>query len=140
MTEANVKLKPDREFFPASKPWDEANGEVRLIGMRCSVCGTRAFPAKDICHECGNEKGIEPAHLSSTGTLYSFAEVRAVPKGFPSPYVIGYVDLEDGVRLFGQVEHLAAELKVDEPVRVVLGQVRTSAEGVPVISYKFRKR
>ena len=140
MTDAKAELKPDREYFPASKPWEEANGEVRLIGMRCPVCGTRAFPAKDICHECGNEKGMESALLSPTGTLYSFAQVHAAPKGFPSPYVIGYVDLEDGVRLFGQVEHPAAELKVDEPVRVVLGQVRTNPDGIPVISYKFRKR
>jgi len=29
---------------------------------------------------------------------------------------------------------------VDEPVRVVLGQVRTNPDGIPVISYKFRKR
>jgi len=140
MTVAKAELKPDREYFPASKPWKEANGEVRLIGMRCPVCGTRAFPAKDICHECGNEKGLEPTLLSPTGTLYSFTEMHAVLKGFPSPYVVGYVDLEDGVRVFGQIEHSAAELKVDEPVRLVLGQVRTNPDGVPVISYKFRKR
>src|SRR3990172_5403752 len=132
MTEAKAESKPDKEFFPASKPWKEANGEVRLIGMRCPVCGTRVFPAKDICHECGNEKGLEPAPLSPTGTLYSFAEVHAAPKGLPSRYVIAYVDLEEGVRLFGQVEHPASELKVDEPVRVVLGQVRTNPDGVPV--------
>ncbi len=140
MSETSSELKPDKEFFPASKPWKEANGEVRLIGMRCPECGTHAFPAKDICHECGNEKGLDPALLSPTGTLYSFAEVHAKMKGFPSPYVVGYVDLEDDVRVFGHVEHPAAELKVDETVRVVLGQVKISAEGVPVISYKFRKR
>ncbi|MBI2319086.1 MAG: OB-fold domain-containing protein [Betaproteobacteria bacterium] len=137
---SNAGARPDKEYFPASKPWKESDGEVRLIGMRCPECGTRAFPAKDICHECGNEKGLEPALLAPTGTLYSFSEVHAALKGFPSPYVIGYVDLEDGVRVFGQVEHPGAELKVDEPVRVVLGLVKTNAEGVPVISYKFRKR
>lgn len=135
-----AKSGPEMEFFPLSKPWEEANGVVRLIGMRCPVCGTRAFPAKDVCHECGNEKDLEPVKLSPTGKLYTYSEVHAAPKGFPRPYVVGYVDLEDGVRLFGQVEHPAAELKVDEPVRVVLGQVRTDPNGVPVISYKFRKR
>ena len=140
MTEAKTVSKPEKEYFPASKPWKEENGEVRLIGMRCPVCDTRAFPAKDICHECANEKGLEPALLSPTGTLYSFAEVRAAPKGFPSPYVIAYVDLPEGVRLFGQVDHPAAELKMDEPVRLVLGQVKTNPDGVPVISYKLRKR
>lgn len=139
MSNAKAESKPDKEYFPASRPWEESNGEVRLIGMRCPVCNTRTFPAKDICHECANEKGLEPAPLSPTGTLYSFAEVHAAPKGFPSPYVIAYVDLPEGVRLFGQVEHPAAELKMDETVRVVLGQVKTNADGVPVISYKFRK-
>jgi uncharacterized OB-fold protein len=140
MNVAKPGLKPDKEYFPESKPWKEENGEVRLIGMRCPVCETRVFPAKDICHECGNEKGLEPALLSPTGTLYSFTEVHVALKGFPSPYVLGYVDLDDGVRVFGQVEHPAAELKVDEPMRLVLGVVKANAEGVPVISYKFRKR
>ena len=140
MSNAKAESKPDKEYFPESKPWKESNGEVRLIGMRCTVCGTHVFPAKEICHECGNEAGLEPALLSPTGTLYSFSEVHAKMKGFPSPYVVGYVDLENNVRVFGQVEHTAAELKVDEPVRIVLGPVKSNADGVPVIAYKFRKR
>jgi len=43
------------------------------------------------------------------------------------------------VRVLGQVEHTAAELRPDEPVEVVLGVIRKSDSGQPVISYKFRK-
>ena len=134
-----TELKPDKEYFPASKPWRESNGEVRLLGARCPVCGTRVFPAKEVCHECGNDQGFEEALLSPTGTLYSFAEMHAKMKGFPSPYVVAYVDLDEDVRVFGQVEHPASELKVDEKVRIVLGPVKVNEAGVPVISYKFRK-
>jgi uncharacterized OB-fold protein len=61
------------------------------------------------------------------------------PKGFPTPYAVGYVDLPEGVRLFGQIDAKAVELEVGEEVAVTLGPVRTDAGGQPVVSYKFRR-
>jgi uncharacterized OB-fold protein len=60
------------------------------------------------------------------------------PKGFPVPYVVGYVDLDDGVRLFGQVDGRASELSIDQNVVVVLGPIRTRNDGTQVVSYRFR--
>ena len=71
--------------------------------------------------------------------MYTFSEVHVAPKVFTTPYVIGYVDLPEDVRVLGQVDHTAAELRLDEPVEVVLGVIRTSESGQSVISYKFRK-
>lgn len=130
----------DVEYFPPSRPWEERDGEVRLAGSRCPACKAVFFPEKSVCHVCANEKGFERIPLSPYGKLYSYSEVHAAPKGFTVPYVIGYVDLEDGVRLFGQVDHEVSELAVDQPVRVVLGKVRVNPNGVSVISYKFRKK
>jgi uncharacterized OB-fold protein len=60
------------------------------------------------------------------------------PKEFPTPYVIGFVDLEDGVRVFGQIEGPASALEPDQMVETSLGVVRVRSSGNPVISYKFR--
>ncbi len=76
--------------------------------------------------------------LSPVGTLYTFSEVHIAPKGFATPYAVGYVDLPEGVRLFGQIEATAAQLQVGQQVAVTLGPVRSDAAGGPVISYKFK--
>ena len=126
------------EYFPAERPWEEQAGATALIGMRCPHCGTRAFPARAVCSQCGADSGLEPCRLSPRGTLYTYSEVHVAPKGFATPYVIGYVDLEDGVRVFGQIEGSAGTLRPDQAVETTTGVVRTRADGTPVISYKFR--
>lgn len=127
------------EYYPSADCWAEEGGKVYLIGSRCPKCGKHAFPRRTFCDACGTSTGLEPVRLSNTGTLYSFSEVHVAPKMFATPYVIGYVDLPENVRVLGQVEHRAAELRPGEPVKVVLGVIRTSDTGQPVISYKFRK-
>ena len=126
------------EYFPASRPWTERGGAVHLHGSKCSRCGTVAFPPHGLCPACGAENGQERVELSPVGTLYTFSEVHIAPKGFATPYAVGYVDLPEGVRLFGQIEARAADLKLGQQVAVTLGPVRADA-GRPVISYKFKE-
>jgi uncharacterized OB-fold protein len=130
---------PPVEYYPSADCWVEEGGKVFLIGSRCPACSKHAFPRRIFCDACGTSAGLEPVRLSNTGTLYTFSEVHVAPKVFATPYVIGYVDLPEDVRVLGQVEHKAAELRPDEPVEVVLGVIRKSDSGQPVISYKFRK-
>ena len=127
------------EYYPSADGWVEEGGKVFLMGSRCPKCGKHAFPRRTLCDVCGTSAGLEPVRLSNTGTLYSFSEVHVAPRVFTTPYVIGYVDLPEDVRVLGQVDHTAAELRLDEPVEVVLGVIRTSESGRSVISYKFRK-
>ncbi len=130
---------PSVEYYPSADCWVEEEGKVFLIGSRCPKCGKHTFPRRAICDACGASAGLESVRLSNTGTLYSFSEIHVAPKVFTTPYVIGYVDLPEDVRVLGQVEHRAVELRPDEPVEVVLGVIRKSDSGQPVISYKFRK-
>jgi uncharacterized OB-fold protein len=131
-------------YFPASRPWTEEAGAVRLHGSRCGHCGGVAFPPHPLCPSCGAENGQDMVLLSPTGTLYSFSEIHVAPKGFATPYAVGYVDLPEGVRLFGQIEGRAAELRIGQKVAVTLGPVRADASagaaggGRTVISYKFK--
>jgi len=133
-------------YFPASQPWTDEGDAVRLHGSRCVRCGGVAFPAHKACPSCGAEGGQDAVLLSPTGTLYSFSEIHVAPKGFATPYAVGYVDLPEGVRLFGQIEGRAAELRIGQQVAVVLGPVRAEAASArggaggvrTVISYKFK--
>ena len=126
------------EYFPVDRPWEDSDGHTRLIGMCCSTCDTKAFPARGVCSHCCAQSGLEPFRLSARGTLYTYSEVHVAPKDFPTPYVIGFVDLEDGVRVFGQIEGPASALRPDQTVEMTTGIVRVRANGTPVISYKFR--
>jgi uncharacterized protein len=128
---------PRVEYFPPSKPWRMAGEQVHLQGMVCRRCGTKAFPRREVCSGCGSDE-IAETELSAHGKLYSFSEVHVASKGFAVPYVVAYVDLDDGVRLFGQVEGSADKLSLDQSVTVVCGTVRTRGDGTPVVSYKFR--
>ena len=130
---------PSVEYYPSADCWVEEAGKVFLIGSRCPKCGKQTFPRRTVCDGCGTSGEQESVRLPNTGTLYSYSEIHVAPKVFATPYVIGYVDLPGDVRVFGQVEHPAAELKPDEPVEVVLGAIRKLDSGQPVISYKFRK-
>jgi uncharacterized protein len=125
------------DYFPPSQPWTERDGSVRLLGSKCVRCGAVAFPPHGMCPGCGAEHGQDEVELSPVGTLYTFSEIHVAPKGFATPYAVGYVDLPEGVRLFGQIEGRAADLKVGQPVAVMLGPVRSEA-GRTVISYKFK--
>jgi uncharacterized OB-fold protein len=124
-------------YFPASRPWSEENGALRLHGSRCASCGESAFPPHSICPQCGSasQEGVK---LSPAGTLYTYSEIHVAPKGFNTPYAVAYVDLPEGVRVFGQVEQRAVDLTVGQTMRVVLGPVRTDPNGQVVLSYKFR--
>jgi uncharacterized OB-fold protein len=126
-------------YFPPSRPWTEAGGAVRLHGSKCARCGVVAFPPHPMCPSCGEEHGQDTVALSGVGTLYTFCEIHIAPKGFATPYAVGYVDLPEGVRLFGQIEGEAAKLAVGQQVAVTLGPVRSDASGVTVISYKFKR-
>jgi uncharacterized OB-fold protein len=125
-------------YFPASQPWTEEDGAVRLHGSKCAHCGAVAFPPHPSCPACGADGGQDSVRLSSVGTLYTFSEIHIAPKGFATPYAVGYVDLPEGVRLFGQIEAKASELALGQQVAVMLGPVRTEASGGTVVSYKFK--
>jgi uncharacterized protein len=76
--------------------------QVHLRGSRCPACGAVAFPPRRVCASC-LATSLTPVRLGQAGRLYTYAIVRQAPKAFPTPYIIGYVDLDEGVRVFTQV-------------------------------------
>lgn len=126
------------EYYPASRPWVESAEGLRLAGGKCAACGAACFPMTGVCATCGAD--VVREHLTGTGgRLYSYTVVHAGPRQFKTPYAVGYVDMEDGLRLFGQIDAPASELMPDVWLELTLGAVRENADGQPVVSYKFRK-
>lgn len=101
--------------------WFTIEGEPRLIGSRCSGCGTYAFPPRSgSCPnpECRSTE-MEATPLSRKGHIWSYTDAQYQP---PSPYVvdgddftpfaIAAVELEsEGIVVLGQ---LTAGVSVDD--------------------------
>lgn len=115
---------------------DDLSSRVRLIGTRCRRCAVRAFPARAVCASCRGRDLVE-SELGPYGRLYTFAVVHQAPVPFTPPYAIGYVDLDEGVRVFAQLEELE-NLVEGRRVELVVGTLYTDPEGEPVLAYKFR--
>ncbi len=114
------------------------DGKPRLVGTVCSNCGARTFPPAPVCSECMSED-VREIELSSEGSLYAFSVVHVAPAEWDTPYIAGYVDLPEGVRVFAHIiDADARALKMDSPVQLTTARLGTAGDGVPVESYAFR--
>ncbi|RLI24243.1 MAG: transcriptional regulator [Candidatus Hecatellales archaeon] len=124
--------------------WRESKYRYRLIGSRCTKCGAIHFPRRLVCNRCGSRE-LEEYKLSEKGKLLAYTVIReSPPKGYESqvPYIIGLVELEEGVKILTQiVDVFPEEVRAGMPVEMVFRKVREAgAEGIIEYGYKFRPR
>ena len=98
---------------PAVEGWFTTDAEPRLLGSRCTTCGTVVFPrATGFCRNPGcRGREVEEAELSRTGTVWSYTDAQYQP---PPPYL----PASDPYEPFALA---AVELAAEQ--LVVLGQV-----------------
>ena len=84
--------------------WRETPYRYMLVGGKCSNCGKMYYPIKKVCRVCGS-RDFEETKLSDKGKLVSFTVIRSPPSGYEEyvPYVVGIVELEEGVRVISQI-------------------------------------
>ena len=90
-------MNRDSQFF-----WDgTAAGELRI--GKCNACGALRFPPGPACQSCdAYDRGYQVA--AGTGTVYSYVVHRHPPvPGKELPIVIALIDLDEGVRMIGEV-------------------------------------
>jgi uncharacterized OB-fold protein len=73
--------------------------------------------------------------LSRYGTLYCYSVVHVNRPGFTAPYVVAYVDLPEGPRIFG---HLDDRADLGREVEIYGGPIGRESAGNQVISVRFR--
>ena len=110
--DADFVLRPqmnrDTEFFWQGTP----AGELRIQG--CNACGALRHPPGPACPECG---ALDRGHVvaSGRGTVFSYVVHRHPPvPGRELPILLVLVDLEEGVRMLG-------ELLDTDPEKVEIG-------------------
>jgi uncharacterized OB-fold protein len=114
------------------------DGTGNLIGSRCRVCGAHFFPVREACAGCLSDD-LETVSFSTRGTLYTYSVVRQSTPAFEVPYVLGYVDFPEGVRIMGQITGAEIEeIHIGMPLVLSLEPWGEDEEGNTLIGYRFR--
>ncbi|MGE3143306.1 MAG: Zn-ribbon domain-containing OB-fold protein [Hyphomonadaceae bacterium] len=118
--------------------WIEKTGAPVLSGARCEACGQIFYPApKTTCMACLSSR-LTPAPLSETGVLYVYSTIHVGNARFAAPYTVAYVDLPEGVRVFGQLDIGDEAVPLGAAVRLYPGEVGRNADGAPIMGVRFR--
>jgi uncharacterized protein len=115
-----------------TRPYFEALARGILLTTRCVDCAELTFPPKVVCPYCWSRE-ITWAELAGTGYLRSFTEVHAAPTMFVAdvPYVLGLVDLDEGLRCMARIDGDFDHLSCDQRV----GLTTHPAQPAPLLSF-----
>lgn len=81
-----------------------------------------------------------PCRSASGAWLYTYTVVFQSTPEFRTPYLLGYVDLPEGVRVLAPLADLAVDdVRIGMPLRLVVEPVRTDAEGRAVLGYRLHR-
>lgn len=115
---ANRNTPVGREFWAGLK-------KKKLLASKCRSCGEVFFPPRFCCPAClGNN--LDWFELSGKGTLYSWTEVFFAGPAFNTPFLLGLIDLAEGVgRIVSRITGVkAGELEIGMPVRFIFVDVQ----------------
>ena len=117
------------------------DGEPYLVGQRCPGCRAVYLSTRRACSRCTAQEPFEEIRLSARGTLWVWSIVHQSVPGVPVPYVVGVVDLPEGVSVrcnIVEVEPDPAKLRFGMPVEMTTGVSQQDREGNDVIAFYFR--
>jgi hypothetical protein len=112
-----------------------ATAERRLLLRRCDDCGTAIWYPRPYCPSC-RSTSTTWFEASGRGTLYSYTVVRRGMGQFAThvPYVLAYVELEEGPRVMTNVVDCdPADVHIGMTLEVVWDD---TGEGISL--YRFR--
>lgn len=111
-----------------------------LVGSRCETCKKSFFPKKEVCPDCFDGE-LKEVPLSRKGKLHTYALSVMGPSEMEKPYVIGFIDLPEGIKLFAiltDCEPWDEVLKVNMEMEMVISKIKEDEYGNSIRSYKFR--
>jgi len=138
MADPKAYRKPLPRIDEETRGYWEALQRRELYFQRCRDCSTKRFYPRAVCPVCLSS-ATEWVRSSGRGTVYSFTVTHQnQAPGFREevPYVLAYVELEEGPRLMTNVVGCAPDaVRIGMPVEVVFDDVTPE-----VTLAKFRPR
>lgn len=87
-----------------SAPFWSAGADGRLLYQQCGTCGANQFYPRPVCISCGATPVWSTA--SGRGSVHSFTIIRqnhAPPFRDLVPYVVAMIEIDEGVRIMGNI-------------------------------------
>jgi len=135
-----LKGNKEENMPTPSRYWREIPQRYKLEAGKCKNCGLVVFPPRLVCPRCKG-RDFEKVKLAETGKVYTFTIIRVPPQQFvdQAPYAVGIVELDDGVKLTGQiVDFHFDDLKIGKRVRIEFRKIYEEGEaGIICYGYKF---
>ena len=126
-----------REMVP--EYWRNKKIYLRPTGTICKKCGAKYFPPRKVCIKCGSRE-MEEYTLSEKGRVISWTVVRYPTEEFKdyAPYVLGLIELDDGIRLVAQISDVnLEEIRTGMRVRLTIRRAFEESES-GIIRYVFK--
>ncbi len=121
------------------KYWRMIPSRYRLEVYRCKKCGKLFFPKRLVCDSCRGRE-FELVQQCLTGKVLTYTVLHSAPPGFKKdmPYIVGVVELDNGVRLTAQIADIEPE-RVKTGMRVYMEFRRIGETGKSgVIHYGYK--
>ena len=119
----------------ASAHYWQSAAEGKLVLQRCVPCGDYQFYPRALCASCAGE--TEWVDASGRGTLYTFTIIRqnrSTAFKDLSPYAVGIIELEEGVRMMSNIVDCDVDrLEVGMALEVLLLKAADDV-GLPVLA------
>jgi uncharacterized OB-fold protein len=97
----------ERPFTAAS--FEQFLNEKKLMGSHCPKCDKSFLPPRAICSNCFSDQ-LEWTEFKGAGKLAAFTSIYIAPTamieagyGRDKPYLAGVVELNEGVKISGQI-------------------------------------
>jgi uncharacterized OB-fold protein len=120
--------------------WRIKDRYFRLIGSKCSQCGSEFFPPVYKCRKCGSES-IADQEMPKTGRILTYTQLHEPLPGFEAqaPFYLAVVELENGGRVLTQIIDSPEEtVKSGAKVRATTRKIRVDGESGQILyGYKF---
>lgn len=116
----------ERPFSDIS--YEQFLNEEKLMGSKCKKCGALFLPPRSICIKCHGTE-MQWVEMKGKGQLVAFTCIAVGPpfmieEGYDRkhPYVLGVVELEEGVRVDARIEEVDGSkpetIKIGAPLTV----------------------
>lgn len=107
-----------------SKPYWDGLKDHKLLIQQCEDCHQSIFYPRSICPHCFSDH-LSWFQANGTGTIYSFTIVHQGYGPFKgeTPYVVGIIELDEGVRMMTRIIGDKDEISIGKRVSVVYKEV-----------------
>lgn len=120
--------------------------EGKLMGVQCQSCGTLYVPPRPFCVHCYQDT-LHWKEFGHEGKLSAFTSIFVVPKpmaeqgfGRDNPYVVGVVELDEGISIVGRIEGVDAKkpqtIRIGMPLKACFAKAMQA--GVPKTYLAFQ--